>query len=29
MRVDVNISIKKESDTKLGTRVEIKNVNSF
>lgn len=29
MRADVNISIKKESDTKLGTRVEIKNVNSF
>jgi len=29
MRVDVNISIKKPENTKLWTRVEIKNVNSF
>ncbi|MDD3262732.1 MAG: Asp-tRNA(Asn)/Glu-tRNA(Gln) amidotransferase subunit GatB [Candidatus Absconditabacteria bacterium] len=29
MRVDVNISIKKENQEKLGTRVEIKNINSF
>ena len=29
IRVDVNVSMKKEEDTKLGTRVEMKNINSF
>ena len=29
LRVDVNISMMKESDTALGTRAEIKNINSF
>lgn len=29
IRVDVNISLMKENDTKFGTRVEIKNINSF
>ncbi len=29
MRFDVNISIKKPEDEKLGTRAEIKNLNSF
>lgn len=29
IRCDVNISVKEENDDKLGTRVEIKNVNSF
>ncbi len=29
MRVDVNISIKKEEDIELWTRVELKNINSF
>ena len=29
IRVDVNISLKKEEDDKLGTRVEMKNINSF
>ena len=29
IRVDVNVSMKKEEDTELGTRVEIKNINSF
>ncbi len=29
MRCDVNISLKKESDEELGTKVEIKNINSF
>lgn len=29
IRCDVNISLMKENDTKLGTRVEIKNINSF
>lgn len=29
IRCDVNISLMKETDTVLGTRVEIKNVNSF
>lgn len=29
MRVDVNISIRKENEEKLWTRVEIKNINSF
>lgn len=29
MRCEVNISLKKEEDLKLGTKVEIKNLNSF
>lgn len=29
MRCDVNISLMKESDTKLGTKVEMKNINAF
>lgn len=29
IRVDVNVSLMKEGDTKLGTRTEIKNINSF
>lgn len=29
IRVDVNVSMKKEEDTELGTRVEMKNINSF
>jgi aspartyl-tRNA(Asn)/glutamyl-tRNA(Gln) amidotransferase subunit B len=29
MRCDVNVSIKKEDATELGTRAEIKNINSF
>ena len=29
MRVDVNISLKKETEQRLGTKVEIKNLNSF
>jgi len=29
MRCDVNVSLKKTSDDKLGTRAEIKNINSF
>ena len=29
MRCDVNVSIKKEADGELGTRAEIKNINSF
>lgn len=29
MRCDVNVSIKKEHATELGTRAEIKNINSF
>ena len=29
IRVDVNVSLMKENDTKFGTRVEIKNINSF
>ena len=29
MRCDVNVSIKKEADEGLGTRAEIKNINSF
>lgn len=29
MRCDVNVSIKKQEDEKLGTRAEIKNINSF
>ncbi len=28
-RADVNISIKKKTDTQLGTRAELKNINSF
>jgi|SaaInlStandDraft_3_1057020.scaffolds.fasta_scaffold13523_2 aspartyl-tRNA(Asn)/glutamyl-tRNA(Gln) amidotransferase subunit B len=28
-RADINISIKKKSQKKLGTRVELKNINSF
>jgi aspartyl-tRNA(Asn)/glutamyl-tRNA(Gln) amidotransferase subunit B len=28
-RADVNISVKKKSDKNLGTRVELKNINSF
>ena len=27
IRVDVNVSMKKEEDTELGTRVEMKNIN--
>ena len=29
IRVDVNVSLMKEDDTVLGTRVEMKNINSF
>ncbi|MEG2457583.1 MAG: Asp-tRNA(Asn)/Glu-tRNA(Gln) amidotransferase subunit GatB [Bacilli bacterium] len=29
IRCDVNVSVMKDTDTKLGTRTEIKNVNSF
>lgn len=29
IRVDVNVSLRKEEDDKLGTRVEMKNINSF
>lgn len=29
MRVDVNISIRLSADDPLGTRVELKNINSF
>jgi aspartyl-tRNA(Asn)/glutamyl-tRNA(Gln) amidotransferase subunit B len=29
MRVDVNISIRKSEQDPLGTRVEVKNINSF
>jgi|GEM_PF-483821 len=29
MRVDVNISVRKKESDPLGTRVEVKNVNSF
>jgi aspartyl-tRNA(Asn)/glutamyl-tRNA(Gln) amidotransferase subunit B len=29
MRCDVNVSLKKSDDDKLGTRAEIKNINSF
>jgi aspartyl-tRNA(Asn)/glutamyl-tRNA(Gln) amidotransferase subunit B len=28
-RADINISVKKKSDKKLGTRTELKNINSF
>ena len=29
MRCDVNLSVKKKGDTKLGTRTEMKNLNSY
>ncbi len=29
LRADTNISVRKKGDTKLGTRVELKNINSF
>lgn len=29
IRCDVNVSLMKESDTELGTKVEMKNINSF
>lgn len=29
IRCDVNVSLMKEGDTKLGTKVEMKNINSF
>lgn len=29
MRCDVNISLKKDTDTELGTKVEMKNINAF
>jgi len=29
MRVDVNISVRKKTSDPLGTRAEIKNINSF
>jgi aspartyl-tRNA(Asn)/glutamyl-tRNA(Gln) amidotransferase subunit B len=29
MRVDVNISIRKNENDPLGTRVELKNINTF
>ena len=29
LRADVNVSVKKKTDTKLGTRTEMKNMNSF
>ncbi len=29
MRCDANVSIRKQGDTELGTRTEIKNINSF
>lgn len=28
-RADINISVKKKTDSKLGTKVELKNINSF
>ena len=28
-RADINVSIKKKSETQLGTKVELKNINSF
>lgn len=28
-RADTNVSVKKKTDTKLGTRTELKNINSF
>ena len=29
IRVDINVSLQREDENKLGTRVEIKNINSF
>ena len=29
LRCDVNVSVRKKGETKLGTKVEIKNINSF
>ena len=29
MRCDANVSVKKPDDQKLGTRTELKNINSF
>ena len=29
MRCDANVSIRKKGDEKLGTRTELKNINSF
>jgi len=29
LRADINISVRKKGDTKLGTRTELKNMNSF
>ncbi|KAM7203200.1 Glutamyl-tRNA amidotransferase subunit B, mitochondrial [Naviculisporaceae sp. PSN 640] len=29
LRADVNVSVRREGDTKMGTRTEIKNLNSF
>jgi aspartyl-tRNA(Asn)/glutamyl-tRNA(Gln) amidotransferase subunit B len=29
MRCDCNVSVRKKGDTKLGTKVELKNINSF
>ena len=29
LRCDVNVSVKKKEDSKLGTKVEVKNINSF
>jgi aspartyl-tRNA(Asn)/glutamyl-tRNA(Gln) amidotransferase subunit B len=29
LRCDANISVRKKGDTKLGTRVEVKNLNSM
>lgn len=29
LRADVNVSVRKKGDTKLGTRTEMKNMNSF
>ncbi len=29
LRVDINVSVKKRNETKLGTRREVKNLNSF
>ncbi len=29
LRCDVNVSVKKDSDKNLGTKVEVKNINSF
>ena len=29
MRCDANVSVRKKGDEKLGTRTELKNINSF